>query len=142
MKDVIVREGEVEIVPIKLLVKYDSEHFEIVFQGNTQFVVDGDLNIGATGELSMFTRNHNICLDSIDGQIHLNSRNSKLLKELPESVAYREKMENEARQRLVETAETMASGSDHECTGVAELREELATLRKEIEELRCQVRQD
>ncbi|MBW2736630.1 MAG: hypothetical protein JRH20_29940 [Deltaproteobacteria bacterium] len=140
-KDVIIREGEVEIVPIKLLVKYDAERFEIVFQGNTQFVVDGDLNIGATGELSMFTHGHNICLDSLDGQIHLNSRRSKLLQDLPESVAYREAMANEGRQRLAQAAER-AANDDHQCEGVAELKEELASLRAEIEELKCQVRRD
>jgi len=104
-KDVIVTENSVEIIPIRLRVRYDDNGFEIVFQGNTNLIVDGDFYLGATGEMGLMSKNNNIHLDGINGKIHLNSRISKPLKDLPESIKFREKKERErkeAQKRLEE----------------------------------------
>jgi hypothetical protein len=105
-KDVTIRSTEalteVEIAPIGMRVAYNSEtavieffggkNNEIRLAGNTRFAVDGDLYIAANGELGIMTRGEGIHLDSIGGKIHLNSRQSKILKDRPESLEYLERM--------------------------------------------------
>ena len=155
MTDVVVREGEVEIKPIKLVVRYDAEKFEIVFQGNTKLFVDGDFHLAASGELGFITRGAPIHLDSVDSQIFLNSRRSKPLQDLPESAAYLA----EVRERDERRARALGSGTnncpdgdcpdgdcpdgdcpDGDCGGKqpvgAELFQQLEGFRKELQLLR------
>jgi len=109
MDNVIVRsigkETKVEIKPFKMLITFDEEHLAIEFEGakqnlislkgNTQFLFDGDTHFISTGELGFITKNENIYLDSIDGKIYFNSRKSKLIKNLPESIEKRKLYDQE-----------------------------------------------
>jgi len=102
-KDIIVTEGKVQIVnPINLLIEYDKDNVRIIFGGNknneivfgnnTKLLVDGDLYIASKGELGLFTKDSNLCMDSIGGNIYLNSRMSKVHKDDTEAIEYRKKL--------------------------------------------------
>lgn len=133
MNDVIVKEidghTEVEIVPFKIVVKFDKNELTLGLKGNTKMVVDGDFVIGSTGELSFLTNGQNIHLDSIDGQVHINGRNSKLLGGLPESIEYRKKREEEYRQ--IEERNRQIAEEKHQFE--EELLEMIFELRKRME---------
>jgi len=103
-KDIIVTKGKVQIVnPINLLIEYDKDNVRIIFGGNknneivfgnnTKLLVDGDLYIASKGELGLFTKDSNLCMDSIGGNIYLNSRMSKIHKDDTEAIEYRKKLE-------------------------------------------------
>jgi hypothetical protein len=108
MKDVTIYEKdgqtELEIVPFKIKVRFDKENLEIVFEGNTnktiaikgdtKFLFDGDTHFITNGELGFITKDNDIHMDSINANIHLNSRLSKPIKDLPESIKERQKFED------------------------------------------------
>jgi len=105
MDDVLIRsidkQTEVEIVPFKLKVRFDKENLELLFEGSsnnkiaikgdTQFLFDGDTHFITNGELGFISKDHDIHLDSMGANIHLNSRLSKPIKYLPESIKERQK---------------------------------------------------
>lgn len=69
---------------------------------NTRLVVDGDLYLVATGEIGIMTNGSNISLDSINGKVFFNSRQSKPLRNLVSSRKYLEtiaKVQPEQKQR-------------------------------------------
>jgi len=57
---------------------------------NINIVVNGNLSFCFDGELSCVINNNNICLDSINGASYLKSRWGKNIRNLPESIEYRE----------------------------------------------------
>jgi len=108
MEDVLIRsietKTEVEIVPFKLKVRFDKENLEIAFdgsgnntiavKGDTKFLFDGDVHFITNGELGFITKDHDIHMDSMGANIHLNSRLSKPIKDLPESIKERQKFQS------------------------------------------------
>ena len=119
MADVVVRsigkETEVEIKPFKMLITFDEEHLAIEFEGakqnfislkgDTNFLFKGNINFMSEGEFGIITKSKKIYLDSINSQIHLNSRLSPLLKNLPESIEYRQEKKKEAEKKEAERIE-------------------------------------
>ena len=89
---------ELETVNIKLPSKiYSIEWNGINFyienvNGNLNVMFDSDIHIGINGEMGIVSTN-NIHFDTIGSKLYLNSRKSKSLKDLPESIAYREKQD-------------------------------------------------
>jgi hypothetical protein len=69
---------------------------DIVFnlENNLMFKTKGQFHILADGEIS-FASKDGLHIDTIDSKLFLNSRNSSILKDLPESIKYRTKMELE-----------------------------------------------
>ena len=131
-KDVIVTEDSVEIKPINLKVKYSKEGFEIVFQGDTTLMVDGNFYLGSTGEIGMMSKDKNIYLDSLgEGQVHFNSRISKSLKDLPESIDFR----NKSKQRAEEIRKHAEHHHKEKVRFQQELLEVIGDLKKRVEEL-------
>ena len=134
-QDVSIREKEdmteVEILPFNFIIRFDEDKVEISVKGNTQMKIDGDFHLGINGEFGIMTNKEPIHLDSIGSKLYLNSRQSKILKGLPESKKYIEKMdeENKKHQFLIE--------EEHKYT-----IDRVDRLEKEIEELKCQAQQD
>ena len=93
------KETEVEISPFRMFIKFDEENLELSFEGasnnririkgDTQFLFDGNTHFISTGEFGIITKGKDICLDSMDANIHLNSRLATPIKDLPESIAKR-----------------------------------------------------
>jgi prefoldin subunit 5 len=63
-------------------------------KGFFNLVVNGDFSLTLNGEINCTTKNDNICLDTIGGGIYLNSRWGKSIRNLPESVEYRKRFQN------------------------------------------------
>ena len=73
-------------------------------------LLKGDVQIGIEGDFSIATKNGMISIDSIGSVIHLNSRLSKALRDLPESIEYRKQRVEEhkkAERCRIEYAETL-----------------------------------
>lgn len=68
---------------LALVVEMDND---VMLQAN------GDFFIAAKGEIGLISKGKPICIDSIDSEIHLNSRKAKPIKHLPESIEYKKKM--------------------------------------------------
>jgi len=66
-----------------------------IVDNNINIAIDGDINIGINGEFGLATKNNKICFDTINSSIHMNSRVSKALKDLPESKEYLKSLETE-----------------------------------------------
>lgn len=92
----------------------------------------GDVSLLINGEINCITKNENICLDTINGQIHLNSRWGKDIRNLPESVEYREKIK--------EMKEKQEEENLHNYLNSCPLLSRIQKLEYEIEDLRkkCQ----
>ena len=65
-----------------------------LLNNDLNIVINGSLSFSFNGELNCITNNDNICFDSINGGIYLNSRNGKNIKNLPESIEYRKNKNN------------------------------------------------
>jgi len=118
MKNIITTNGKVEIKkPIELFIEYDDntvrilfkgdKNNEIVFGNNTKLIVDGDLYIASTGEMGLFTKDSNLCMDSIGGNIFLNSRMAKVHKDDPEAIKYKEQMTQEPQHKECSCEDTI-----------------------------------
>ncbi len=77
---VITEECEIEIPDIHLTIRYTGEKIEMILNGNTNIMCDGDLSIGSTGELSLISKK-DIHIDAIGSNIHLNSGISKPMRD-------------------------------------------------------------
>jgi hypothetical protein len=89
----------IKVDKFKFFVVICENHLEICFNDNTILSTNGDLGINVNGEFSVTTNNHDLHLDSINSNIHLNSRRSKYIKDLPESIEYREQLDKEMREK-------------------------------------------
>jgi hypothetical protein len=77
MKSLVIKEEQKIVIPkVKLEINYKNDSVKLIINDNTNFMVNGDFIIGCNGELSLVS-NNGIHLDSIDSNIHLNSRKSK-----------------------------------------------------------------
>ena len=92
--DVIIRENEVEIKPVNIIVKYDKEgNCEIIVnqKGNVKLKTPkdlcletgGDFLLTCHGEVGILSKNF-INMDS--SEIHLNSRNCKQIRDLEKEI--------------------------------------------------------
>ena len=138
-KDVIVSstngKTKVEISPFKMVVKFDEDNLEIIFdgaknnkiaiKGNTQMLIDGDFYIASAGEIGIMTEGENINFDSIGAQVHLNSRISKPLLNLPESILYRENIEKEQDKKILDNNQNLTKYFNNT---IDELRERIKDL--------------
>jgi len=113
MKDVEVQKvngkTEVTIAPFKMKIRFDAKNLEIAFEGaknntialsgNTQFLFGGDTYLVSNGEFGVITNGQDIHLDSIDANVHLNSRLVRPIRDLPESIEYRERVKREQEEK-------------------------------------------
>lgn len=86
---------------------------------------DGDINIGVSGELGIVSSN-NVSIDTIGSKIYLNSRKASAIKDMPESIEYREAQQLEMKKKQLIMAE------EHE-SFVKRVEE----LERQIKELKC-----
>jgi hypothetical protein len=87
---------DVTIKPFGVTVRFDNNKMNIVFdndcdkciniKGNTQMLVDGDFHLMSSGEMGIASYNENVCIDSINNNIYLNSKMSKPLKHLKNDI--------------------------------------------------------
>jgi len=82
----------------------------------------GDFTIAANGELGLISLGRPLCLDSVDSEIHMNYRQSKHLINLPESIAYRKKLDEENQKCIENNVDIIEHNS----------------LKKELDELKYQ----
>ncbi len=64
----------------------------IEVDGDLMLKSGGDLVITADGEIDLITKGKPICIESLDSELHFNSRLAKPIKDLPESIKARQKM--------------------------------------------------
>lgn len=81
----------------------------------------GDFSIVAGGELSFISSGEPICIDSIDSVIHMNYRESKLIKHLPESIIYKQKIvDRERKNTQIATMQEMQNKTLKERVSILE----------------------
>lgn len=122
---------KVEVLPFKFVVEFDDDKVMISVKGNTEMVVDGDFYLGVNGEFGIMSKDNPIHIDTLNSQLHLNSRLSKVLTDLPESIEYRKQIFN---QQLLQENELK---DDHKS-----LTDRIEQLEQEIKEIKCQMQQD
>lgn len=123
---------DIEIVKLPAVVKYEVEwngvkfHIENV-DGNLNVMFDGDINIGVSGELGIVSSN-NVSIDTIGSKIYLNSRKSSAIKDMPESIEYREAQQLEMKKKQLMMAE------EHDS-----FVKRIEKLEQQVRDLKCQV---
>jgi len=75
--------------------------------GDLMLKAGGDLILAADGEIDLITKGKPICIETIDSELHFNSRIAKPIKDLPESIKARQKMieDNKRCIQIVDMAE-------------------------------------
>ena len=63
----------------------------IDFDNDVMLSTGGDFIIAAKGEIDLISKDNPICFESINSEIHLNSRNAKPIKGSKESLEYKQK---------------------------------------------------
>lgn len=87
---------DVEYINNEVIVKIHNDmDLKIEFDNNVMLETKGDFTIATHGELGLLSFGEKICIDSVDSEIHMNSRESKHLRNLPESIEYKEKMKEQ-----------------------------------------------
>ncbi len=113
-----------DIVTVKI---HSDMDLHIEFDNNVMLETKGDFTIASQGELSLISLGEPLCLDSVDSVIHMNYRQSKIIKDLPESIEYRKKLDEESK-HCIEFA-TMQEMQNKT------LKERVSILEKKIEKL-------
>ena len=86
---------DIKLYEEKYCIQWKNTRFHIEnMGGNLNILFENDINIGINGELGIASTD-NINIDAIGSKIYLNSRRSKSLKNLPESIEFRKKQEKE-----------------------------------------------
>jgi len=67
----------------------------IEFDNDVLLKSRGDFVIASDGEINFITNGKPLCIDTLNSNIHLNSREGKYIKDLPESIEYRKEMKKE-----------------------------------------------
>lgn len=102
---------EMALLIQKLLPDSMNSKIEFDDKSNTlNLLIKADVQIGVEGDFSIATKNGMISVDSIGSVIHLNSRLSKALRDLPESIEYRRQKKEEwkkAERCRIEYTETL-----------------------------------
>lgn len=92
--NILLKKGNLKLIydeKSKELLLNSTEKITLRLGGNFHLVVDGDYDTSINGEYNLITNNQNIHFDSINGDIHLNSRLAKQIKNLPESIELRKR---------------------------------------------------
>jgi hypothetical protein len=93
----------------------------VEFNNDVMLSTKGDFTIATEGELSLVSKDNPINIDTVDSKLYLNSRQGKLLKDLPESKEYLERMKQEQYQNIeIATMAEMLTISLKERTTVLE----------------------
>ncbi len=72
----------------------------IIMEGGGMIHSKGDFFIVSEGELGLMSFGNPLTLDSVNSVIHQNYRESKLLKDLPESIEYKKKCDEENQKNI------------------------------------------
>jgi hypothetical protein len=113
--NILLKKGNLKLVydeESKELFLNSTEKITLRLGGNFHLVVDGDYDTSINGEYNLITNNQNIHFDSVNGEIHLNSRLAKQIKNLPESIELRKRIE-----QLKEKDKSCDCDSDTEMDG-------------------------
>ncbi len=99
----------------------------VEFNNDVMLASKGDFTLASEGEMSIISKDNPICIDSIDSDIYLNSRKSKLLKDDPKSIEYNRKMitERKSNLRIATMAEMENKTLKQRVTELEEQMEEL-----------------
>ena len=89
---------ENDMVTIKI---FNDMKMSIQMAGDIMLQTDGDFHVLSKGEMS-FASENGVHIDSIGSNIHLNSRQSKILKDTKEAKRYRVKQELENNKHLLD----------------------------------------
>ena len=123
---------DVEIVKenglISITIKNDMS-MVVDLNNDIMLKTKGDFHILSEGEMSFASKN-NIHLDSVGSNLYLNSRQSSVLKDEPESIAYR------AKQELKQGTIQLEEMKQHEFTLM--LKDRVTKLEQQIKDLTCQ----
>lgn len=117
-----------DVVRVKI---HNNMSLHIEMDNDVLLESHGDFAIAAEGELSLISLGQPVCIDSVDSVIHMNYRESKLLKHLPESIEYRKKLEEENK-KCIEFATMAEMMTKTLKERVSELEKEFKILEKRV----------
>ncbi len=94
----------------------------------------GNIYVHTEGELGFATKGKKICIDTIDSQFHMNCRTSKALKDMPESIEFKKKIEEKKKQReeKLKLSYEKQKNQNHKCKYILELEEKIKKLEEKI----------
>jgi len=95
--------------------------------GDLMLKAGGDLILAADGEIDLITKGKPICIETIDSELHFNSRIAKPIKDLPESI--------EARQKMIEDNKRCIQIADMAETRNKLLKDRVTILEKLVEDI-------
>jgi len=78
----------------------NSLSLSIEFDNDVLLKSGGDFVIASKGEINFISDGEPICFDSLNSVIHLNSREGKYIKDLPESIEYRQYLIDESKRNI------------------------------------------
>ena len=122
---------ELETIKLPSIKKYEIEWEGIKFfienvDGNLNILFDGNINIGVSGELGLVSSD-NMSIDTIGSKLYLNSRKANQIKDLPESIEYKKQQTEILKKKQLMIAH------EHE-----NFMERIEKMEQEIKELKCQ----
>lgn len=89
---------------------FKHKDVNIIRNGNNTIVeITGNISVIINGELEIITKDNKICFDSLNSELHLNSRVGRILSKLPESIEYQEHQ-----QQLIKKNNQCAIAKDYE----------------------------
>lgn len=96
---------------------------------------DKDLHFINKGELSLTTKDNNLCVDTINSKLYFNSRKSKLLKDSDEAKTYLTKLYFDHNKQILNNI----NNQKNENNFMSEILNRINNLEKELKELKkCQ----
>ena len=114
----------------KDLVKIDIHNnmaISIGFDNDVLLRAEGDFVVAAKGEINFISDGEPICIDSINSEIHLNSREGKWIKDLPESIEYRQYLLEKSKRNIqIATMQEMQNKT---------LKERVSVLENQLEDI-------
>ena len=120
-----------KIVRIKI---HSDMALKIEMDNDVMLESKGDFSIISEGELSLISLGQPVCIDSINSVIHLNSRESKPIKDLPESIEYKKKqIENNKQCVQIATMQEMQNKTLKERVSIVENKlDEIGSILKDF----------
>ena len=95
---------------------------------------DKDLHILNRGELSLTTKDNNLCIDTINSKLYFNSRKSKILKDSDEAKSYLTKLYFDHNKQISNNINNQKNETDI----IHEMLIRIIELENKLKELKCQ----
>jgi hypothetical protein len=122
-----------EIITSKLAKELctSNKDIQISNEDGLQLKINNDITIVIDGELEIITNGKRICMDSLDSEIHFNSRIGRTLKDKPESIEYMNKLKTHHDNQIKTAVEYRERLEEYVC----KLEERVIELEDKIKEI-------